>query len=241
MNAELSIVTIAFMAGIIQAVTGFGGGIVMMMVLPNLFSMNQASSISGAVCIPLAWAIAWRYRKHLNLKKILIPLSAYLFCSTIAIHIATIVDMNQWKPIFCGLLIILSIYFMFFSTRIQVSDSVAVGLICGGLAGLLGGFFGIGGPPMVLYFLAATDSKEEYLGNINGVFAFTTLYQSIARVFIGLLAINFAVMITVGIIGILAGRFVGSKISDKLDVEKMKRIIYVMLAFFGVLTIWNSI
>lgn len=232
---------ITLIAGMLQAITGFGGGIIIMIVLPNLISMNLAPAISGVICTPLAWSIAFKYRKWCNFKKIILPTIFYIVASTIAIKISTIIDMNALKPVFGIFLILLAIYFMLFSNKIHIKGTILSAFVCSVISGALGGLFGIGGPLLVLYFLAISDTKQEYLGNINGVFAITTLYQMIARIAAGILTLQTIPMIIIGIIGILIGRFWGSKVVDRLDVEKMKKIIYIFLAFAGTITVINSL
>lgn len=94
---------------------------------------------------------------------------------------------------------------------------------------------------MAGYFLAITDSKEEYLGTINVLFSITTAYQFVVRIASGILTLELLPMVAVGIAAILAGRFLGSRIVDKLDGARMKKIIYAFLAVAGVITILQAI
>lgn len=56
-------------AGIIQGVTGFGAGIVMMMFLPLQYSVIQSAGVSSAICMILCAAMVYRYRQTINFKK----------------------------------------------------------------------------------------------------------------------------------------------------------------------------
>ena len=60
-------------------------------------------------------------------------------------------------------LIIVSIYFAFFSKRIKVKTTLPVQVTAGTLSGLMGGFFGMQGPPAVLYFVSSEPDKDRYL------------------------------------------------------------------------------
>ena len=76
---ELYILTIiALIAGIVQGVTGFGAGIVMMMVLPMFYALPQSAGISGAISIILCATMVYTYREHIDLKKIVGPSFLYL-------------------------------------------------------------------------------------------------------------------------------------------------------------------
>lgn len=235
------IALIAMLGGLLQAITGFGGGIIIMMVLPNLVSMQVAPAISGTICTPLAGSIAWRYRKYLNIKKVFFPALVYMAASTVAIRLTTVINMNSMKPVFGGFLVLLSLYFMFFSQKLKVKGTMLTAFVCSAVSGALGGMFGIGGPLMTLYFLAVTETKEEYLGTLNGLFTITSVYQLIVRILSGIITIHVVPAILFGTCGILLGRFFGSKIVDKLDAARMKQYIYLFLAFAGIVTIVGSL
>ncbi len=60
-------------------------------------------------------------------------------------------------------LILIGIYFMLFSTRIKLPTTKRVQVRAGALSGLMGGFFGMQGPPAVLYFIQSEPTKEHYM------------------------------------------------------------------------------
>ena len=237
----LFIALIACAGGFLQAITGFGAGIVIMIVLPNILSMNLAPAVSGAICAPLTWVMSWRYHKEANLRKIIFPSICYIICSTIAIRISKVIDMNGLKPVFGVFLIVLAVYFMFFANKVKIKGTPIAAVVCGGISGFLGGFFGIGGPLMTLYFLAVTETKEEYLGSINATFAITSTYQLLLRIVSGVLTISAGPFVAAGIAGILIGRIFGTKVVDKLNGPQMKKAIYIFLAFAGIMTVINSL
>lgn len=60
---------ISLMGGMVQTVTGFGAGIIIMLFLHNVLPMNIAPAVSNTTCAPLAWSIAWKYHKAVSVKK----------------------------------------------------------------------------------------------------------------------------------------------------------------------------
>lgn len=75
MMIEISL--LAFVAGMIQAITGFGNAIVMMLGFTNIFDINRAASVSGSISIVNNGTIALSYRKYINLSKIKIITAIY--------------------------------------------------------------------------------------------------------------------------------------------------------------------
>ena len=83
---------IALCAGILQGVTGFGAGIVMMMVLPGFFPLNQAAGVSCAIAIILSLFMFLRYRKYIRIKNVIWPAVLYVAVSSVSIVFSTILS-----------------------------------------------------------------------------------------------------------------------------------------------------
>lgn len=159
----------ALAGGLIQGVTGFGAGVIMMMFLPFEFSIIQSAGLSCAISIILSSIMVYRYRKNVNIRKIIIPAVLYLTISSISIIFAKFINQNVMKMILGIFLIVLAIYFLFFNNK-TIEPKGMLFITCIVISGMCDGLFGIGGPLMVIYFLAKTSSKEEYLGTIQCFF-----------------------------------------------------------------------
>ncbi len=235
------VVLTALTAGFIQAVTGFGGALVMMMTLPYFVPMKTATALAGLVCVPMCISIAYRYRSKIQIKKVLLPTAIYLVSSAICIHIAARINLDSLKAVFGLLLIGLAAYFTFFSAKLNLKGSFKSALICAGLSGVTGGLFGIGGPLLVLYYVAVTQDKEEYLGTMNFIFMITESYSAGMRYLNGLITPDLYTTILFGFVAMVAGSLVGSRVVAKLDGNKMKKGIYLLLAVSGAITFIRAI
>ena len=110
----------AFVAGIIQGVSGFGAGVVMMMFLPLQLSVVQSAGVSSAICMILCAAMVYRYRHTINFKKIIGPAVLYLFVSSVSILFAKMIDQNIMKIILGIFLFFYSLFFFsFFKTNFK--------------------------------------------------------------------------------------------------------------------------
>ena len=63
----------AVLAGIVQGVTGFGTGLILMVILPYYFPGPQSAGTSVAIAMALCIAMSIRYRKDISIKKAVIP------------------------------------------------------------------------------------------------------------------------------------------------------------------------
>ena len=147
MEQILIVIFSSFCGGLVQAVTGFGGAVIIMIFLPLILNMTAAPALSDVITMTLSFSMFWRYRKAVHYKSILIPAAVYLVTSTLAIHGSAYVDAGKLKGFFGVFLILLSVYFFAFSGKLSVKPTFFMKFGCGALAGICGGLFGISGPP----------------------------------------------------------------------------------------------
>ena len=143
--------------GLVQTVTGFGAGIILMSFFVCAMPMLPASGLATVIGTLLALSIMYSFRHYVQYKLVIIPALVNFTASTIALKVATHSDLTILKIAFSVFLIILSIYFMFFSERIKVKPSIYTAALCSAMSGTVNGLFGIGGPPMAMYYLTVTD------------------------------------------------------------------------------------
>ena len=225
------------MAGIIQGVSGFGSGTVQMMILPLLFPLNEAAGIGGMVSCALTAVLFFRYRKYVKPRKIILPIILYTLGSYCSISFSTLVDQALMKRVMGVFLIMLSCYFLF----IRKTDLQKVGFVTAAVfsivSGICDGLFSIGGPLMVILFLARSDSKEEYLGNTQAHFFVTLFINCTLRVYKGIITAVHVPYILVGIAFVGIGGLVASRIADRIDGEKLKRIVYWCVGIAGIVNL----
>lgn len=142
-------------------------------------------------------------------------------------------DTGKLKGFFGMFLIIRSLYFFRLAGKISVKPTLLMKFSCGALAGICGGLFGISGLPVSLFYLAATDTKEEYLGTLNAFFSFTVIFNLISRIYNGFLSVSLVPLMGIGIAAILIGCILGSRIVQKINIDMMRKCVYGFMAFAG--------
>lgn len=226
---------VAFLGGMMQGIAGFGAGIIQMLILPWFFELKVASGIAGIVSCTLTAAMLLRYGKYVKLKKIALTTILYALGGFISINFSAGVDQALMKRIFGLFLIILSIYFLFIQKRGLRIQALPLVIIIALLSGVCDGLFAIGSPLMVILYLAMSESKEEYLANTQTTFFVTGLSNTLIRVSNGILTFEHVPYIAVGVVMIWVASFVASKISDRIDGEKLKRIAYYAIGLTGII------
>ncbi len=218
----------------LNTICGFGFGVVCMMFLPYIMgSTVQAATVVNAVTFLQAAVLAVRYRRHIRWKLLWTPLAAYLVVGAAAVRLAVGLDNELLKRILGAFLLVLSGYFIFAAKRVRMRAGVRNGLIAGTVGGVMSGMFATGGPPASLYFSAVTETKEEYLATIQAYFTVTNFYVVAVRALNGALTEAVARAVGVGVAGLLLGNFLGEMVFKRVDVNFIRKAIYVMMALSG--------
>lgn len=223
-------------ATIIQTVSGFGFGIIVMALMPHFVSSTTAcAAMVGIICIVSSVLIAYRHRKKLNVKMALLPLLVYFPVSYFVIRSVGTVQEGALRKLLGIVLIILSLYFFFFSSRLHIRPVARNGLIAGAVSAVLGGMFSTGGPPMAVYNLAISgDNKEQYLANMQTFFVVTSIYNTTVRAAHGYVTKEVLLLSTVGIIASFGGLWIGNRIFDRINVAQQRKMVYSLMLISGI-------
>lgn len=232
----LMIVLPALGAGFVQGVTGFGFGVIVVMFYLALIGIVPAACVSQSLSAFLCLAMVVRYRKHIRWKLLVLPLVFYFPLYFGVITVVAGVDMEDFKWALGLFLMGLSLYFLKFSQKIRIRPGLKNVFICTALAALIDGTFGIGGPSMVVYFLAVTEEKEEYLGTIQAFFLFVCICGTCMRIARGMMGPWMLPVLVPGFLAMMAGVLCAAKAVRYLDREKMRLMIYGLIGCVGAYT-----
>ena len=234
MEFNLPIFLLAAGASFIQRTIGFGFGIFIMTALPFLMpSYAEAVTLSGLLSLTSATVVMIQYVKFVTWKRLLPMVGAFVVFSTAAIFMLDKIEGPAMRQILGIMLVILSLYFSFFKEKLQKFIRPTKGWLLGtgSVSGIMGGLFGMHGPPVVLYLVVSEPSKDHYMGMIQTYAVITNITMLIVR------AWNGYVTPTVGItylyalgglaIGILVGNWAFKRIPSRL-------FTYIVYAYIGI-------
>ncbi len=234
------ICVMAVLSGLSQGVCGFGLGILLMLALPMYFPMSRAAGIAGCVSLMLTLMMVLRYRKHLNVKKMIVPLIVYAACSALAISLAPSVDQELLKRIFGVFLILLTLYHFLLSKREAKKWSLPLCVAAWAFSGACSGLFSVGGPLMVIYFISNTDSKEEFLGTAELLFFINLILSTFLRIKNGVITAELLPIIALCAVGAACGLLIANRIVDRIDGVKLKNIVYIGVGISGILNLFGA-
>ncbi len=223
-------------ASFVQRTAGFGFGIFIMTMLPAILgSYGEATTLSGILAMTTSFIIVvqkWRYIVWRRLLPILLTFMVMSVGAVFALRRMEYVILN----ILLGItLIVVSVYFIFFSRRIKVRPTVSVQIAAGSVSGLMGGFFGMQGPPAVLYFVNAEQDKNHYIAMTQTYFLLGNLVMTVARACNGFFTPAVASGYVSGIAGVIIGNIIGAYVFRHISILLLRYVIYIYIGMTGML------
>ena len=229
---------VAFLGSFTQASSGFGNAIVCMALWPLVMPFHTASALEANVAFFMVISISIRLRKYINFKLLIPPAIGSIMFSFLGVKTLLAFDHRTMQIILGGALLILSGYFAFFSEKVKLKPNWITGICAGALSGFMGGLLSIGGPPMVAYFLAVTDDKNEYNATLQGFFVINTLCISFMHLSMGNTDLSMLPLLIAGIIGTFIGTILGLSVFKKLTMKGIRKIIYLFMLVAGLYNIF---
>lgn len=225
-------------AAFVQRTTGFGFGIFIMTALPYVMpSYGEATALSGLLASITSAIIVARTWRHLNLRRLLPILLTFLIVSYFAVGWVATAGEDTLRRILGMALIVASLWFAFLKDRITMPTTLPFQAGMGTLSGIMGGLFGMQGPPAVLYFVTTNKTKESYIAMAQTYFLVGNIMMTLYRYSHGFVTTTVAHAWICGLPAVLLGTWIGSLVFSRLSIGRLRIIIYVYMAISGIIAL----
>lgn len=231
---ELFVLSIG--ASFVQRTAGFGFGIFIMTMLPAILgSYGEATTLSGILAMTTSLMIVVQKWRYIVWSRLLPILLTFMVVSIGAVFVLRRMEYGILNVLLGITLIAVSVYFIFFSKRIKVRTTRPVQIGAGVVSGLMGGFFGMQGPPAVLYFVNAEQDKEHYIAMTQTYFLLGNLVMTFARACNGFFTSAVATGYIGGIAGVVIGNVIGAYVFRHISISLLRYVIYIYIGITGML------
>ena len=225
----------------IQSVTGFGFGIFAMIFLPFFLLYTEANVLSSMLSMLTSLAVMLSSVRLVHWKNLIFPVTGCLLSTWLAVSFIRS-QKNETLMLLLGVaLVLLSLYFFFFSHRVRIRPTWYAGLTAGVLSGIMGGMFAIGGPPVVVYFLQSERDTRTYLPTISCYFVFSGAISIGVKAAAGFVTQTVWLCFAGGVLALACGTLIGRLMRSRIRPLLLKRIIYGFMAVSGIVNVINAL
>ena len=230
---EIFLLTVG--ASFVQRTTGFGFGIFIMTLLPFLMpSYAEATTLSGLLALTTSAIITFRMRTFITWKRLLPILLTFIAVSAVSICMLTKLHDTVLRKILGIVLVLTGLYFAFFKNRIKLKTTLPYQIGAGALSGVMGGFFGMQGPPAVLYFISSEPDKNHYMAMAQTYFLIGNAMMTIVRASNGFLTATVGRNCLFCLGAVITGTLLGSWAFRHIPGRVFPYIVYSYIGLSGI-------
>jgi uncharacterized membrane protein YfcA len=239
---SLSVIAISFFATLVRSTFGFGESLVAVPLFVLFIPLNIAVPLSVLISILVAAIVVVQDHRqiHIQSAKWLI---LYAFLG-IPIGLMILIYGNAyWVKIGLGALIIgYSVYTLLANGKRTLGhDSHAWLFACGFLSGILGGAYGLNGPPLVVYGNMRKWSPQHFRATLQAYFLPASLVGVAGYALKGLLDWDVFRYFIMCLPVVVPTVFLGRRINRKLHGAAFFKYLYGGLIFIGVVLIFFTV
>lgn len=238
----LQVISIVFLATLIRSAFGFGEGLIAVPLLAFFIPLNIAAPLVVLLSITIAAIVVVQDWKKIHLLSAGWLVFATLFGIPLGLLLLTSAHQRLVKGTLGAIIVAFSIYSLIGRTPLELKrDNRGWLLLCGFFAGVLGGAYGMNGPPLVIYGSMRRWSAQHFRATLQAYFLPASVIGMAGYWLAGLWtpAVTHFYLLSLPIT--LTGVFLGRAINHRLHGETFLKYIYLGLTAIGALLIFRSI
>ncbi len=233
---------IVFIATLIRSAFGFGEALVAVPLLAFCIPLDVAAPLAVLVSITIAGIVVVQDWKKIHLLSAGWLLLATLFGIPLGLLLLTSSHHRIVKAALGVIIIAFSIYSLIGRTPLELKrDHRGWLLACGFCAGVLGGAYGMNGPPLAVYGAMRKWSAQHFRATLQGYFFPASIIGMIGYWLAGLWTAAVTHYYLVSLPITLLGVFLGRVINHRMHGDGFLKYVYLGLVGTGMLLLVQAI
>ena len=234
-------ILIIFFATLIRSAFGFGEALLAVPLLAFVIPLKQAAPLAVLVSITIAAVVVvhdWR--------KIHIRSASWLIVATLpgiplGLMLLTSTHQNLVKAVLALIIIAFSLYSLVGRAPLHLEEDRRSWLLgCGFIAGILGGAYGMNGPPLVIYGSMRRWSPPQFRATLQAYFLPASILGMIGYFLAGLWVPAVTRYYLLSLPLMLPAVFLGRAMNHRMQGTTFLKYVYVGLGVIGILLLVQS-
>ncbi|MEO6982246.1 MAG: sulfite exporter TauE/SafE family protein [Edaphobacter sp.] len=238
----LHVLLVVFLATLIRSTFGFGEALIAVPLLALSLPVGIAAPVAVLLSITIAAVVVAQDWRKIHVRSAGWLLAPTFLGIPLGIVLLTSVPQHAVKAALAIVIISFSGYFLLVKhpPRLQ-SDSPLWLLCCGWIAGVLGGAYGMNGPPLVIYGAMRRWSPQHFRATLQGYFLPASVVAMAGYWFAGLWVPAVTHYYLVSLPVALPAIFLGRAVNRRLRGDAFIKYIHAGLVCTGVILLIQAI
>ena len=224
------------MAFLIRGLTGFGSGLLMVPLLLLFLDMKLVvpTAVSLAVLGGILLISTFQTRKWVRKDVLLTMIAGAIIGVVLGTYVLASYKSSLLKKLFGLFISGYALRMLFWDKPVVRELKNYVGLIAGFLGGCLGGMFGTGGPPVIIYLNRKIKDKRTFRATLILYFLVANTWQFVTFCCVRLINWEVLKFVLYLLPAFIVGNLVGSVLHVKINQVLFNRIVALVLLITGV-------
>jgi hypothetical protein len=229
---------VILLATVVRTALGFGEALVAVPLLALYLPIVVATPLAVCVSIIVALLVIARDWRHVELRSVAWLLLASFIGIPVGIHLIAHVDDHLVKLLLGALIAAFGVYAIRGASSVRMaSDSLA--WLCGAglIAGIMGGAYGMNGPPLAIYGTMRGWPPQRFRATLQAYFLVASLAGLLGYFGVGLVTPVLGSYLLWSLPAVAAGVVLGRMIAARISHDRFVHAVYVGLVTIGLLLI----
>jgi hypothetical protein len=237
----LPVAVIIFVATVFRSAFGFGESLVAVPLLALVMPLQVAVPLSVLISVTIAGFVVVQDHKKIHLKSAGVLIIYALIGIPVGLWLLVHVPEFQVK-LLLGLVIIVFATYLLTGSRLKElkQDNQWWLFSCGLLSGILGGAYGINGPPLVIYGAKRRWTAQHFRATLQAYFLIASLTGVLGYWFNGLLRPATFRYYLWSLPALVPAVLLGRMINSRMQNDKFFQYSYAVLLGLGLLLLINA-
>ena len=226
----------------IRSAIGFGEALIAVPLLAFFIPVRVAAPLAVLVSITIAAIVVAQDWRHIHLRSTGWLLLSTLFGIPLGLFLLVHASEHFVKAGLGSLILLFSLFCLAGSARFHLdSDSRTLLLICGFFAGILGGAYGMNGPPLAIYGSVRGWSAQQFRATLQAYFLPASLLGMSGYLTAGLWTSEVTHDYLLCLPALIPAVFLGRVINHRLSTQAFSKYVYGALAAIGLALLAQSL
>jgi uncharacterized membrane protein YfcA len=237
----LHMLAVLFVATFIRSAFGFGEALVAVPLLALVMPVEIAVPVAVLVSITVAAVAVVQDRRDVQFRSAGRLLLATLFGTPLGLWVLTAVAEPVVKAILAGVIIAFSTYALVRRKPPPHLPDDRLAWLFGFVAGVLGGAYGVNGPPLVIYGTLRGWTPQTFRATLQGYFLPASIVGMAGYWLAGLWTETVSLYYALALPPVVIAIFLGRAVKRRLDARTFLRYVHVGLIVIGAVLLAQSL
>lgn len=238
----ITILAIIFFATLVRSTFGFGESLIAVPLLILLIPVEVAVPLSVLVSIFIAAVVVVQDHKQIHFKSAKWLIVFAILGIPLGLLLLVYGNEDLVKSGLGAVIILYAVYSLFSKNAFRLkNDHKAWLFTCGFLSGILGGAYGLNGPPLVLYGNMRRWTAKHFRATLQAYFLPASLFGLLGFWYKGLLNSTVMYYFLISIPVVIPAIFLGRYLNHQLKDGSFLKAVYIGLIGIGVLLLGQAL